>query len=377
MVSDVWCATHFNNPKISNYAQQFMDQRTARGLRVAAMVASVVFLGSLLLHIRLGFGKEYLYTYGLLILLAVNVHYSARHVRDIKTLHLLGMVMFVISGAALILLAHKTSTFGPGLMATLILLFMALPLIPWGLREATAALSVTYFLITASSLSVAGRFDATTLSTLQFFMVSSGAIALLLVARNVHIRKNDLRARFNLESVKQEMELLSTRDPLTGAWNRRFLENEFGRISKEGFLAGTPLQLGLLDIDNFKRINDTNGHHYGDLVLKTVARVFRENLTGQDFFIRLGGDEFAVLSPEPNLEELVKRCLNHISTDPQLLREGNGNPVTITVGFAAHLGVNDSLAELYKRADGELYTLKRQRQNPPLSGLVEMMEEQV
>ncbi len=374
MVSDVWCATHFKNPKISLYAQEFMDERTARGLRVAAIVASIVFLGSLLLHLRLGFGKEYLYTYSLLILLAVNVLYSARHIRDIKTLHLLGMVMFVISGAALILLAHKTSTFGPGLMATLILLFMALPLIPWGLREATAALSVTYFLITASSLSVAGRFDATTLSTLQFFMVSSGAIALLLVGRNVHIRKNDMRARFNLESVKQEMELLSTRDPLTGAWNRRFLENEYEGLSLQSWQSDTPLKLALLDIDNFKRINDTNGHHYGDLVLKTVARIFQNNLTGQDFFIRLGGDEFAVLSPDADLEELVDRCLNHVSTDPQLLREGRGTPVTLTVGFAINLSENDSLAEMYKRADGVLYARKRERHNPPLSGMVDMAE---
>lgn len=338
-----------------------MNERTARGLGAAAIVASCIFLGSLLLHAHLGFSREYFYTYVLLIALAGNVFYSSRCIEDVRTLHVLGICMFVMSGAALILLAHKTSTFGPELMATLVLLFMALPLIPWGLREATAALSVTYFLITASSLSVSGRFDPTTLATLQFFMVSSGAIALILVSRNVHVRKNDMRARFDLETVKQEMQLLSTRDPLTGAWNRRFLENEFDRLATQGVTKGAPFGLVLLDIDNFKTINDTSGHQFGDLVLKTVTRVFQDNLTGQDFFIRLGGDEFAILSPRPDLEELVGRCLDHIRTDPRLLRGSQGVPVTLCFGITPGSLEKAPLTELYKSADAMLYERKRAR----------------
>jgi diguanylate cyclase (GGDEF)-like protein len=182
----------------------------------------------------------------------------------------------------------------------------------------------------------------------------------VLVGHNVGIRKRDMRTRFELEDARAELERLSNLDPMTGAWNRRFLERHFDSIASNAQRAGKTLTLVLLDIDCFKSINDNYGHHHGDEILKALTRIFQNHLPGDDSLVRLGGDEFAVLSAHADIESTVKRCLLHLQTDPKLLREGGGIPVGVSCGFAsASADTKPDLERLYKTADKSLYKAKK------------------
>src|SRR6266568_4209580 len=107
-------------------------------------------------------------TFGVLALLALHVAVSARAITDIKVLYLLGMMLLAVSGLAFVLLAHRYGVFTATLFSTVVLLFMVVPLVPWGLREALFAVGIIYLIFTGSTLSVAGRFPHEALWTLQF-----------------------------------------------------------------------------------------------------------------------------------------------------------------------------------------------------------------
>jgi hypothetical protein len=141
------------------------------------------------------------------------------------------MAYLVMSGTAITLVAHQIGSLDIALMSSSVLLIVAIPLMPWGLKEAIGIALLIYGLFTASTLSVAGRFDAQTLWTLQFLFFASISITLALVARNIGVRKHDIETRFDLEQAQRKQELLSLTDPLTGVWNRRFLTLNFVRSS--------------------------------------------------------------------------------------------------------------------------------------------------
>ena len=82
-------------------------------------------------------------------------------------------------------------------------------------------------LFTLSSRSVEGRFDSETLWTMQFLIIASASIAIFTIMRNTLARKNDICTRYELEHAHSKLQLISTRDPLTGAWNRRYLDQNF------------------------------------------------------------------------------------------------------------------------------------------------------
>ncbi len=362
-LGDAWSATDFVSAELTDYARDHMLGETRRGLVVLGLLSLIVNLCVLLFALVNGRGAPqfttYVSTHGLLAALSMHVAVSARWVRQIRALNLLGVALLVVTGAALMLLAHRLGSLDAALMAGVALIFMTLPVIPWGLREASAVTVLVYLLLTASATSVEGRFDQETLWTLQFLVIASALTALILIARNVGVRKHDLRARFDLENARAEMERLSNIDPLTGAWNRRFLNTRFDTIAAASRAQGRTLELALLDIDHFKEHNDTYGHQVGDLILRTLSGVMRDYLPGDAYFIRLGGDEFAVLYDGGGLPRLLRRCLDHLVTDPKLLDALEGQPVGISTGFArcSAPDVADQQA-LYQRADRELYRAK-------------------
>lgn len=344
-----------------------MLSETRKGITVMALLSLMIQVAAIALYQKLGVQGSFLYTYGLLALLSVHIIASARFVSDLSALYLLGIILLVITGVAIMAIAHRTGSLNAGLMSSIVLLFMVMPLVPWGLREAGIVVGLTYTAFTFSFFSVAGRFEAETLWTVQFLIVASAATAMLTIARNTIVRKDDIRARFDLEDAHRELQLISTCDPLTGARNRRFIEQNFDEYARRCYEEQQPVQLALLDIDDFKHFNDTYGHHHGDAILQRLAKVFVEALPGNTHLIRLGGDEFAVVYSGDGFERLVKRCLDHLFTDPMLLEKSDGEPVTVSVGFAA--GSSDKvaeLAELYKNADAALYEAKsRQKSTSP------------
>jgi diguanylate cyclase (GGDEF)-like protein len=367
---------HFERPELSAYAESLMLDETRKGLTSMAVVSLVIQLAVLALNQRLNLQEGFVYTYALLALLSLHVVISARFVRDSKALNLLGTVLLIITGVATMMIAHRGGSLDASLLASIVLLFMVMPLVPWGLRDALVVVAIVYVTFTLSTLSVKGRFDSEALWTLQFLIVASSATAMLVIMRNVLIRKHDIRARFELEDAHGKLQLLATRDALTGAWNRRYLDQNFAVIAHAARSSEKALHLAILDVDSFKALNDAHGHHFGDEVLRRLVHVLVDNLSGTAHVLRLGGDEFAVLDTSDDFEASVRRCLHHLETDPRLL-DVNGGPVRVSSGFAAVLhDQRADLDELYRAADMALYEHKERRRNNVVTGRWRTVPEQ-
>lgn len=118
------------------------------------------------------------------------------------------------------------------------------------------------------------------------------------------------------------------------------------------------LQLAIIDIDNFKRVNDTYGHWTGDIVLKQVASILQESITSNDFVARYGEEEFAVIFIGKSIQEITDmleaiRYLIEKTTFPEL----DGKSVTVSIGVQPYVK-NEGKASLFKFADAHLYTAK-------------------
>ncbi len=153
-------------------------------------------------------------------------------------------------------------------------------------------------------------------------------------------------------------------DGLTRLRNRSMyqsdLEKEVARAVRNKNIPD--LSLALVDIDYLKRINDTNGHPFGDIVIKSVADLIKISLRTGDTAYRFGGDESAVILPDTTLEGaliVAKRILEDART---LKIDRNTYPVGLSIGIT-QLKPEDSATELYKRADKALYQAKENGRN--------------
>jgi diguanylate cyclase (GGDEF)-like protein len=160
---------------------------------------------------------------------------------------------------------------------------------------------------------------------------------------------------------------LSQRDALTGLANRRYfgsvLEREVERVAR----SGEPTLLLMVDIDHFKRINDTHGHAAGDVVLREVSKILGECVRSMDVVARFGGEEFAVVLPQCHrgfgllVAERVRRSVaaKPVSASPELQV-----PVTVSVGGAYAPEWTRSTANFWiQRADAHLYAAKQNGRN--------------
>ncbi len=152
----------------------------------------------------------------------------------------------------------------------------------------------------------------------------------------------------------------SIRDPLTHAYNRRafmeFIKEEIARAKRYGF----PVSLIMIDIDNFKRINDTYGHVKGDAVLKEMAELIMCNIRQCDRLVRWGGEEFIVVCPHLSKEEayLVAEKLR------KLIESHDFNGIKITASFGvSEINPEKSIESAIKLADHALYKVKKSGKN--------------
>ena len=165
--------------------------------------------------------------------------------------------------------------------------------------------------------------------------------------------------------LEESVELAVT-DPLTGLHNRRYLDTHLRAMAEQAKTSGKPLSIVLVDIDNFKSINDTYGHAAGDDVLREFAARFRSSTRGADLACRIGGEEFAVVMPDTSLEhacQIGERLREHIACEPFQAEAGTRLAVTASVGIATFDLAQGSLEALLKRADEALYIAKRGGRN--------------
>ncbi len=367
-----WSSTHFATDELTAYAQNLMIDETRKGVMTMALMALLLYLLAAIISATLRFGGYYEYTYYLLALLSIHVFLSARVSSEIPVLHLLGMTLQIVSGTALLLLAHKTQAFSGNLLANVVLLFMFVPLIPWGLREATLLISLVYLVFMLSMLSVTGRFDEETFWSVHFLMLGASVIALAVIIRNVQVRRHDIEMRFDLENAHREMRQLSYQDALTGAWNRRFLEESFPSVVAKFADAGRPTHFAILDLDNFKQLNDTCGHAFGDRVLQRFGAIFTKHLGQDGCLIRTGGDEFVLLFSSDVPEALIQCSAEALRMDPKLSMQSGYPEVYLSAGYVTHFKEDGkvSLGGLFKEADRALYVAKQTHGNQVVKGAV-------
>jgi len=163
----------------------------------------------------------------------------------------------------------------------------------------------------------------------------------------------------------EALEQLSITDELTGLANRRHLFDQLAHEIQRSRRYDTPLSVILIDIDHFKRINDTWGHSAGDAVLRTAAGVFRASSRETDVVARYGGEEFALLLPETGLDGALTRAealRAQIAATDTTLRNNGAVRVTVSLGVAA-LSPGESAEELMQRTDAALYVAKRKGRN--------------
>jgi diguanylate cyclase len=240
--------------------------------------------------------------------------------------------------------------------------------------------------ITASSTTYQGTMErcadmigkATTLEDIAPVLqeVMSATRAMALDSRVTHDELHDLRERTeakHLEIVKLQHELdrasaQARHDPLTGSLNRKGLDEVMEREIARSKRLGSPLCLALLDVDNFKTINDRLGHSGGDAALVHLAEVTREVMRPQDLLARYGGEEFVIVLPDTTVDNGVQAMtrLQRELTTRFFLQGIEKILITFSAGVA-QLHPNEDSSEAIQRSDQAMYLAKRSGKNRVLA----------
>lgn len=163
-----------------------------------------------------------------------------------------------------------------------------------------------------------------------------------------------------LRESHRQLQDLALRDPLTGLYNRRYFREVYAAEVQRARRTGIPFSVAMIDLDGFKRLNDTRGHTVGDAVLDSFAALLRAAMRSVDILARYGGDEFVVLMPMTNAEHAqaaMKRLERHLNRWQTLeLPEG----ISVSTGVSTW----DGHTEVLEQADMNMYEAKKDRTRP-------------
>ncbi len=185
---------------------------------------------------------------------------------------------------------------------------------------------------------------------------------MVLARQEVQDAENRIHA---LEAKLQHLSELVREDQLTGSLNRRGLDDVFERETARSDRRGTPLCIAILDLDDFKKLNDTYGHIAGDAALKHLVKIVKDTLRSMDVIARFGGEEFLILMPETTVEaasSTMTRLLQRELTRHFFLHDNEKVLITFSAGVALRRP-NEEQTELVKRADKAMYTAKQTGKN--------------
>jgi len=188
-------------------------------------------------------------------------------------------------------------------------------------------------------------------------VISSNSALKLELARSEEILANQRR---QIESLRTAVRI----DSLTQLANRAYFDEKLTEMIRLRQRYNDPFSLLMIDVDNFKEINDTYGHQGGDRILKGVAFKIRSGLRESDFVARFGGDEFAVIlikaSAKPAIDVAWKLCCD--MRESRFLLDGSEVKTTLSIGVA-EISSGETAESLLKRADAALYRVKDSGRN--------------
>jgi diguanylate cyclase (GGDEF)-like protein len=200
------------------------------------------------------------------------------------------------------------------------------------------------------------------------FYILSGEY--LILVQLLH-RGNDMLERLIMTSRSERdlmikniiMERLSKTDALTDLYNHRTFQEYLDHMIEHCESNKMPLQIAVIDIDNFKSINDTYGHAIGDIILKRVAGILQQSFTSDEIIARYGGEEFAIIFPAKTLEQAFDICEHTRESIGQVNHpEMEGRRVTVSIGLSEYVhGMGKS--RFFSDADSLLYQAKKTGKN--------------
>ena len=233
-----------------------------------------------------------------------------------------------------------------------------------------------------ASIGVTGNFDnvLTEVSDSLGSVSSSDALGELVKrlaneTKEVHSDSKKLvgalaQSKSEITELRRQLECATSEaltDALTGLGNRRYFDERLNAEIQEHQEDDSELCLLLVDIDHFKRFNDTHGHAVGDQVLRVIARVLTDRVRGRDSACRFGGEEFAIILPETKLEdaETVANQIRTMLAARKLTNKSTGadfGTITASLGVASHQP-GEPMAAFVDRADKALYRAKNNGRN--------------
>ncbi|MEA5513068.1 diguanylate cyclase, partial [Nodularia sp. UHCC 0506] len=167
-------------------------------------------------------------------------------------------------------------------------------------------------------------------------------------------------------NLRETLQYQSIRDPLTGLFNRRYLEEALTQEIARGQRQQHPIGVVMIDVDHFKRFNDTYGHDVGDYVLQTIGTILKESVRGSDIACRYGGEEMTLILPESSLEETNTRAEQIREAISNVILAYNGQhlgKLTISLGIAGFPKHGVKGTSLIQAADAALYRAKAAGRN--------------
>lgn len=169
----------------------------------------------------------------------------------------------------------------------------------------------------------------------------------------------------DIVSYESKLREMNTRDPLTNAYNRRFLDSVLERELKRHIRYNHPLSVIMIDIDHFKQVNDQHGHQCGDFILQSVAGDLQHELRDVDFLARYGGEEFCCILPEtgPDGGMLVAERLRHAIEKSCYKYQDLELKITASLGVSFSSAEQQNVSEIIELADKALYQAKDQGRN--------------
>ncbi|OYU44051.1 MAG: GGDEF domain-containing protein [Burkholderiales bacterium PBB4] len=204
--------------------------------------------------------------------------------------------------------------------------------------------------------------------TVELFHLLLSSVVLIVISRLTGqlsaLRVRQKGQKLELRQALEKLRLLATRDELTGLSNRRHALELLAQEERKSARSGTPSCFALIDIDWFKRINDTQGHQTGDDTLRRFAGILGGSLRPGDMLARWGGEEFLLLLPGTPLEQArqVMERLRERCATPENWQELAHLNVTFSAGLAAHLA-DETAQQSIARADSALYRAKAAGRN--------------
>ena len=161
--------------------------------------------------------------------------------------------------------------------------------------------------------------------------------------------------------LREQLRELSIRDPLTGLLNRRHMEESLLREVSRATRTRQPLSVVMLDVDHFKKFNDTFGHEAGDHVLKEVGQVLQRSVRDSDIACRFGGEEFTLILPEAGCDialEICSRVMSSVRSLQLIMGRQHLGRITISAGISVFPSDGDTIQQLLATADEALYEAK-------------------